>query len=198
MFPSLPAAPQLSDVLKRFPHTAPPLLDYHDRLLRDPSPLTVGERELIAAYVSGLNACDFCHGAHIIAARVHGVAETVFGALLADIDSAPVEDRLKPLLRYVRKLTVSPAKISPSDAQKVFDAGWDEQALFDAISVCALFNMMNRIVMGTGVGGNPRLNDPEDVAARAKRMGQPGSDPHSAEASYSKLLSLFNIGDKRV
>ena len=68
IFPSLPEEPQLSDVYRRFPHTLPPLLDYHDRLMCDPSPLTVGERELIASYVSGLNACTFCHGAHKVAA----------------------------------------------------------------------------------------------------------------------------------
>jgi uncharacterized protein YciW len=39
-----------------------------------------------------------------------------------------VDDKLKPLLRYVHKLTISPAKIAPSDAQEVFEAGWDEQA----------------------------------------------------------------------
>lgn len=193
IFPSLPEDSQLSDVFRRFPHTVPPLLEYHDRLLRDPSPLTVAERELIAAYVSGLNACDFCHGAHIIAARVYGIDEGLFGALLADLDTAPVEEKLKPILAYVRKLTLSPAKIAPSDARKVFEAGWDEQALFDAVSVCALFNMMNRMVLGSGVTADPRLNAPDDLAARAKRMGSPGPDPHSAEHSYSRLLSAYGM-----
>lgn len=193
VFPSLPDDPQLSDVFKRFPHTVPPLLDYHDRLLRDPSPLTVAQRELIAAYVSGLNACDFCHGAHVIAARVHGVDEELFGALMTDPDAAPVEERLKPILAYVRKLTLTPARIAPSDAQKVLDAGWDEQALFDAISVCALFNMMNRIVLGSGITQDPRRSTPEDLAARSKRMGEPGTDPHSAPRSYSRLLEAYGI-----
>lgn len=56
VFPSIEGEPSLDKVFRRFPHTLAPLLDYHDRLLRDRSPLTVGERELIAAYVSGLNA----------------------------------------------------------------------------------------------------------------------------------------------
>jgi AhpD family alkylhydroperoxidase len=126
----VPFAPRRASIIRyvqALSSQRPPLLDYHDRLLRDPSPLTVCDRELIAAYVSGLNACDFCHGAHIIAARVHGVAETLFEALLANVDTAPVDDKLKPLLRYVHKLTISPAKIAPSDAQEVFEVGWDEQ-----------------------------------------------------------------------
>lgn len=150
IFPSLPDEPQLSDVYRRFPHTLPPLLDCHDRLLCDPSPLTVAERELIASYVSGLNACTFCHGAHRVAAEIYGIDEGVIDALMRDIDAAPVDQKLKPILRYVRKLTLSPNRIVPADAEAVFAAGWDEQALFDAISVCALFNFMNRIVEGCG------------------------------------------------
>jgi AhpD family alkylhydroperoxidase len=42
--------------------------------LRGPSPFTVAERELIAAYVSGLNACGYCHGIHRVTADAFGVA----------------------------------------------------------------------------------------------------------------------------
>jgi len=84
IFPLLPQDPQLLDLFRLFPHAVQPLLDYHDRLLRDESPLTVGEREPIAAHVPCLNACDFCHGAHIIAASVHGLDEGLFAAMRAD------------------------------------------------------------------------------------------------------------------
>lgn len=192
IFPSLPHDPQLFDLFRFFPHTVRPLLEYHDRLLRDQSPLTVGERELVAAYVSGLNACDFCHGAHIIAASVYGIDEGLFAALMADVETAPVETRLKPILAYARQLTLMPAKIAPGDAQRVYDAGWDEQALFDVISVCALFNMMNRIVLGAGIVNDPRLRGPEELEHRRKRMGSPGPDPHLAEPTYAKLAAMIS------
>ena len=197
IFPSLPQDAQLLELFRLFPHAVPALLDYHDRLLRDESPLTVGERELIAAYVSGLNACEFCHGAHAIAAGAHGIDEMLFAGLMADPDTASVDERLKPLLAYVRKLTLDPAKIAPADARRVYDAGWDERALFDAISVCALFNMMNRIVLGAGIIEDPRLRSAEEVEARRKRMGEAGPDPHSAEPSYSKLARML-AGDAPV
>lgn len=57
--PSLPDDARLLDVLRAYPGTAGPLLDYHEALMRGPSPLTVAERELVAAYVSGLNSCDY-------------------------------------------------------------------------------------------------------------------------------------------
>ena len=191
IFPSLGDDPQLLDVFRLFPDTVPPLLDYHDRLLRDLSPLTVAERELIAAYVSGLNACSFCHGAHAIAASVYGVDESLFEALMSDVASAPVDERLKPILAFVAKLTRTPAMMTPADADKVYEAGWSERALFDAISVCALFNMMNRIVMGCGIHGDPRLRDAFEVEQRRKRMGSPGPDSHRAEPSYGRIAEMI-------
>ena len=53
------------------PETAKPLSELAEVLLRGPSPLTPGERETIAAYVSLLNDCRFCHGSHSAAARAH-------------------------------------------------------------------------------------------------------------------------------
>lgn len=80
VFPSIEGEPGLDKVFRRFPHTVMPLLEYHDRLLRDPSPLTVAERELIAAYVSGINSCTYCHGAHVVAARFRRRSGPVRGA----------------------------------------------------------------------------------------------------------------------
>jgi uncharacterized peroxidase-related enzyme len=128
-------------------------LDYHQALLRGPSPFSVAERELIAAYVSGLNACDYCHGVHSATARAFGVDEALVVTLLddVDVDAAPVDPRMKPVLRYIRKLTQTPSCMTPRDAEAVFAAGWDERALHDAVSVCALFNLMNRLVEGLGI-----------------------------------------------
>ena len=86
-FPSLPDDHQLADVFKRFPQSVGPLLAYHDRVLRDWSPLTVAERELIAAYVSALNACTYCHGSHQLAAEAFGIDASLLETLLQDPDS---------------------------------------------------------------------------------------------------------------
>src|ERR687888_881516 len=89
---SLPDRAVLRDVFAAFPHTSRPLLDYHEALLRGPSPFTVAERELIAAYVSGLNACTYCHGVHTATARAFGIDERLVAALLADLDTSPVSE----------------------------------------------------------------------------------------------------------
>jgi AhpD family alkylhydroperoxidase len=79
----------------------------------------VAERELIAAYVSGLNACRYCHGVPTATARAFGIGEGTLGALLADVTTAPVAEPMKPILRYVGKLTLTPAKITHEDAEAV-------------------------------------------------------------------------------
>lgn len=144
----------VGDIMTNDPERYLAIGKFTQDLLRGPSPFTVAERELIAAYVSGLNQCEFCHGAHSAVAADLGVDEALFDALLDDVDHAPVEEKMKPVLRYVKTLTLSPARMSQADADAVFAAGWDEQALGDAVAVCALFNLYNRIVEGHGIKGN--------------------------------------------
>lgn len=168
--PSLPRDAVLLDVFRRFPDTAAPLLDYHQALLRGSSSFSVAERELIAAYVSGLNACHYCHGVHSATAQALGVSDGVLGALLANVGTAPVAERMKPVLDYVGKLTLSPNRMTPADAEAVFAAGWDEVALHDAVSVCALFNFMNRLVEGLGI----TADDGYFTAAAERLSGEGG------------------------
>lgn len=149
--PSLEANASLRSVFKSFPTSSSPLLDYHEIVLRGPSPLSVAERELIAAYVSALNSCAYCHGVHAKTASEFGIPEQTIAALVDDVDSAPVPEPLRAILRYVAKLTRTPARMTQGDADEVFSAGWNEQALHDAVSVCALFNFMNRFVEGLGL-----------------------------------------------
>ncbi len=166
--PSLPDAPLL-EVLGTIPDVAGPLLDFHEALMRGPSPLTVAERELIAAYVSALNACRYCHGVHQVTAQHFGVEEQTLARLLEDPGSAEVDARLGALLIYVAKLTGTPARMTASDAEAVLAAGWDEAALRDAVAVCALFNCMNRLVDGLGITASP-----DYLALAGTRLGSAG------------------------
>ena len=169
LFPSLGETPHLGAVFKAFPDAVKPLLQYHDVLLRGDSPLSIAERELIATYVSGLNACTFCFGAHKIYAKVFGIEESLIDALMDDIETAPLPANMKPVLAYVKKLTVLPANMQDVDAKAVYDAGWSERALYDAVQICALFNFMNRIIEGTGVTFDYGQTPPTDDELKARR-----------------------------
>ena len=68
-----------------------------------------------------------------------------------DLETAGVDEKMKPVLRYVRKLTKTPDKMVQADADAIFEAGWDEDCFHHAVMICAMFNMMNRIMDGYGV-----------------------------------------------
>ncbi|MFI8434712.1 carboxymuconolactone decarboxylase family protein [Streptomyces sp. NPDC079020] len=166
---SQPADAALLDVFRAYPHTARPLLDLHEQILREPSPFTIAERELMAAYVSGLNDCAYCHGIHTATAEAFGVPAGLLTAALTDLDTAPVDGRLRPVLRYLETLTREPSRLTQQHAEAVYAAGWDERALHDAVMVGALFNFMNRMVEGLGISAGPGY-----VPTSAARLHQHG------------------------
>jgi uncharacterized peroxidase-related enzyme len=166
---SLPENPTLADLRRTYADLLEKLRPYGERLMRGPSPLTPGERELIAAFVSSVNSCRFCFGAHSRVAHAFGIEENVIAALIDDAELAPVDARLKPILRYVRKLTQMPSRMTEADASAVYDAGWNDEALLHAIAVCAYFNNMNRLVEGAGIVGTT-----EDYSEAARRLFEHG------------------------
>ncbi len=149
--PSLRKGASLLDLFKAFPQTSEPLIQFHEVLLRGPSPFTEGERELVAAYVSGLNHCRYCHGVHVATAELLGAPKNSVARAIENIDTAAIDEKMKPVLRYARKLTQQPNGVTQADADAIFAAGWDETALFHTVAVTALFNFMNRLVEGTGI-----------------------------------------------
>jgi uncharacterized peroxidase-related enzyme len=165
----LPESAAVFDVFTAYADLFTPFVDFCQRLFRGPGPLPAGDRELIFSYVSQLNACAYCFGGHAATAVLLGAARDVFDKLKVDIDTAPVDAKLKPLLRYVKKLTESPARMLPADAEAVYAAGWGDDALMQAIAVCCLANFMNRLVEGTGVHA-----DPAKFAARARSAVEKG------------------------
>ncbi len=169
-FKSLAADAGPGNVFTAYPEIYEPWSRMSQALMNGPSPLSPGEREMIAAYVVGVAECAYAYAAHTAAAYAWGIADGLIDRLLEDLDAAPVDDRFKPLLAYVRKLTLSPATMTQADADAVFDAGWDEKALHDAIAVCARMNFMCRLVEGHGF--TPMDADhARDNARDRKRLG---------------------------
>lgn len=149
--PSLPEQATLFDLLTHYPDIGKYVVPVNDHVMRGPSPLSPKERELIAAFVSTVNSCDYCAGSHSEAAKAFGVPEQTITMLVQNVDTASVDEKLKPLPKYVEKLTRTPARMTIADADAVYAAGWEEDALLSAILVCCVFNFMNRLVEGTGL-----------------------------------------------
>lgn len=149
-FKSLPADAGPGNIFAAYPEIYGHWTRMGEALINGPSPLSPGERELIQAYVSGLVDCRYSYIAHCEAAYARGIARGLLDKLLLNADTAPVEGRLRPILAYVKKLTLTPTQIAQADADAVFAAGWDEKALHDVIAVTARMNFMCRIVEGYG------------------------------------------------
>src|ERR671919_1962940 len=107
--PSVNVEDKVPHVLAKFnTGTGRPLIEYHEALLRGESPFTVPEREMMAAYVSGVNACQYCYGAHTASSKQFGVPEQLISDLVSNIDTTEVEEEMNPILHYLRKLTLTP------------------------------------------------------------------------------------------
>lgn len=112
--------------------------------MRGPSEWSVADRELMAAYVSRLNASPFCVGAHsATAARAYQDAQRV-AAVFADLDSAPIEEGLRATLVMLGNLT-SNGTLRDDDIRAVLAAGVSHEQIEDALAVNFAFNTTDRL-----------------------------------------------------
>lgn len=120
-------------------------------VLRQPATISPGLRELIAAYTSATNQCGFCTQAHAFAAAELLGDEALVWSVLGDLDTSALPDREKALLRFVRKMTLDLPSVGGADVEALRAAGWDDEAVYFAVTTCALFNFYNRWITATGV-----------------------------------------------
>ena len=117
------------------------LASFSEGVLRSPASITSALRELIAAFTSYQNECGFCTQAHAAAAA----------ELLGSEALVSLEAREKALPRFTAKITRNPPTVTAGDVEEVRAAGWDDEAIYYAITTCALFNFYNRWITATGV-----------------------------------------------
>ena len=139
--------------------------EFTHEAMRGPSDWSVGDRELMAAYVSKVNESAFCVGAHTATARRAYQDGPRVAAVLADLESAPVEDGLRATLRMLGKLTAE-GKLSAEDMREVLSAGVSPQQIEDALAVCAAFNVTDRLADAFGF----ELLSPEGFEVGAKYL----------------------------
>jgi alkylhydroperoxidase family enzyme len=114
-------APGIVSLFAYRPETAKPLCDLAEVLLRGPSSLTRGERELIASYVSTLNDCNFCADSHAaFAAAQLPEGMTLVDQVRADPASAPVSAKLGALLRIAGAVQRSGQDVRTADVAAAF------------------------------------------------------------------------------
>ena len=129
----------------------PHLARFSEGVIRGPASISPALRELIAAYTSHQNACAFCTQAHAAAAIAHLGDETLVWTALRDLEHSALDEKTKALLRFTGKVTRDLPAVTGADVEVLRAAGWDDEAIYFAITTCALFNFYNRWITGTGV-----------------------------------------------
>ncbi|MFF5208151.1 carboxymuconolactone decarboxylase family protein [Streptosporangium sp. NPDC000396] len=161
--------PGIRGLFRYRPETALPLNELSEVLLCGESTLTRGERELIAAYVSALNECRFCFFTHAAFAAMRlpeGMA--VVDQVRADLDAAPVSDKMKALLAIAAAVQQGGKKVSRQQVTAAREAGATDVEIHDAVLIAAAFCMYNRYVDGLATLAS---DDPAHYAARARMTG---------------------------
>lgn len=174
--------PGIIGLLEYRKDSAQPIRELTQILLRGPSTLTEGERELIAAVVSHKNECTFCATAHTAAADLLLGNAKIIAAVLENIETAPVSEKMKALLQIAAKVQKSGKQVTHNDVQRATDAGATDREIHDTVLIAALFCLYNRYVDGLG-SWTP--NDPEFYNTLAQRLA--GRGYMRPEQGYTNL-----------
>jgi len=94
-------------------------------------------------------------------------------AVLENPRTAPISERERVMLAYLEHVNRNSYSLRREEVDAVRAAGWSDEAIYDAVSVCALFNFYNRWCDGTGV----RPMQPEEYEASGKRLAAHGYTP---------------------
>jgi uncharacterized peroxidase-related enzyme len=133
--------PKAANYLTRFSH----------EIMHEEAPISSAMRELIAAYTSSLNRCEFCMKAHAAVAAWLYKDEALVWSVLRDMEASPLPEPDKAMIRFVKKVTLNSDSINEADIAALHGSGWEDTSIFYAIAVSALFNFYNRFVSANGV-----------------------------------------------
>jgi len=141
------------DVIKlvkyRADYYGKPMSKVTQEAMRGPSTWSVGDRELMAAFIAKTNQCEFCTKAHAAVAQGAYRDEKKVSAVLSDLGTATIEEPLRATLLMLGKLTREKA-VDVEDLRVVLAAGASRQQIEDALSVCFSFNVISRLADAFG------------------------------------------------
>jgi uncharacterized peroxidase-related enzyme len=169
---TLPDLPGIRGPMAFRPETTRPLNDLVDVLLRGPSTLTRGERELIATFVSAENDCRYCQTIHgAIAAHHLGGNEDLVVQVTIDPERAAISDRLKALLVIAGKTAAGGKLVTAADVERARQRGATDLEIHDTVLIAAVFCLCNRYVDGLATRAP---DDPAFYRERAALVAEHG------------------------
>lgn len=154
----------LIDLFKAYPGVGKHVLGFLEEAFTLSDELSRGECERVAAYVSALNGCSYCHTIHAHAAKVCGITPDLLPEFNAN--GAAENNKWQAVYDYVRRITGAPADVTPDLIEACRKAGWSDKAITQVAMVATGFNLMNRLVDGLGLEG-----DTEFLLGAGERLG---------------------------
>ena len=174
--------PGIRGLLAFRPDTAKPIGELADILLHAPNTLSPGERETIAAYVSHLNDCTYCHASHAAIAACHLHDEAIVASVVQDVEGSALSPKMKALLAVAARVQQGGRQVRAQDVDRARAEGATDMEIHDTVLIAAAFCMFNRYVDGLATFAP---TDPEGYRQRAA---------HVARHGYSAILE--NLGGK--
>ena len=154
------------------PETGQHLYQLAHILLREDSPLSPAERELIATHVSARNNCQFCRDSHAAAAReLFGDERDIVDCVIHNDSSVTISLKLSALLNIAGKVQVNGREVLPEDIAQARHNGATDREIHDTVLIAATFSMFNRYVDGLGA---LTPTDPAEYAEMGKRLATIG------------------------
>lgn len=163
------------------PEVTSHLASFTEGVMRSPAPISGGLRELIAAYTSWTNRCEFCWRSHAaVAAEMLG-SEKLVRDVLDDLESSTLPEPEKALMRFAAKMTRELPEMREKDIAELHQIGWSDEAIYYTIMVVALFNFYNRWVTTSGV--HPVSDEVHRM--HGKRLALSGYEPKNRLAGIN-------------
>lgn len=126
----------------------------YNNLMLAPSGLSKLEREMIAVAVSAENRCFYCLTAHGAAVRQLSGDPALGEALVMNYRAAPLAPRQRAMLDFAVKMTVASSAIEDADRERLRQAGFSPEDIWDIAAVAAFYNMSNRMASAVDMRPN--------------------------------------------
>jgi alkylhydroperoxidase family enzyme len=98
--------------------------------------------------------------------------EQLVQGVLANLETSALDEKHKALFRFLDKVNRDSPRVTPEDFAPLRAFGWTDEALYFAITVCALFNFYNRWIDATGV-------HPMSVQAHRERAARSAAEGYA-------------------
>ena len=165
-------SPGIVGLLQTFPDTARCLVALAEHMLRrDTQGLSMGEREIIAGYVSRLSHCEFCDLSHSEVGEAMLGKPGLVDAAICDLPNADLNPVMRTLLPIAAKVQRDPKSVSAQDVDRARRAGASDQEIHDTVLIAAAFCMFDRYVDGLGTAVPADRGDYQEGVERTIERG---------------------------